>query len=477
MGLYTNISPALEEKVVEVSKKKISNICTIQTKIYSDNDDQLVVKPKLVKTFNISHNFDASYHEKITATFQVSMEEALYILSNDQDLRVTIILTHVTQHYYRPVPNVDPEIYQFRGILLGKDDLKKTMQKVEIMADTEKNSDGSSKYTPEQIRAMKFDLQMELMDEVIYEFSKRPLNGLLKDVSMEDTVHFLANALGIQKVQMTTPDNPTKYKHVILNPMVTLEVIDRLQETYGIYQKGIGYYYFNDTLYVYPEYELDAQSDAEIHFWRLPVNSYPGSSSYSSVEDNVLKILLTENAEFRSLSEVGTEQLGNFQITKRTDTQLDVDTQQNGISATVRQNNLYSVAPENEKTATTGKVSARYNGVSNNPLAMSSEMARVMCSMMSTTWNMAWPWSIKPGSKVVYNYEEVSGLKTANGIIHSVEYALSAIEGVPTDQTLVRYAWAAAIVMRLELMLDEEQITPDMLSENTRRQLEYNRQS
>ena len=473
MPLYGNTSKLIQDKVVEKLKNAPSNICRIETKIYSDSNPELVVKPIVIRSFNVVHDFSKSYHEKVTATFEVFKDEAVYILANSQDLRATIVMNHIRQNYYTVVLGTEPDIRQYRVFLLGKDDLKKTLQKVEFMEQM-KTAEGEFVYTPDEIRAMKFNLQVELMDEKVYEFGKRPVNGILKDVTMQDTVHFMANALNIKNVDMVTPDNDKKYNHVILNPMVTLEVIDKLQNTYGIYQKGIAYFYHSDTLFIYPEYETKPQTLSELHIWKLPKDSYSGLASYSREEEDVLTIFTNEDVGFMSLSEVGTEQNGNFQITRRADTTIDLDTQQLGKEAQVNANNMFSVSSENEKTVTQGKVSARYNGVTSNPLALSSAMASVMCGMMVFRWNMAWPWSIKPGCKVVYYYEELSGIRTAQGIVDSVEYALAKIDGIETDAAIIRYAWAAAIVVRLEVVQDEEEVTLDMLSPTAKKRMEQN---
>lgn len=469
--LYGNISPIMSKKAVGVMKGSPSNFFTAKITIFSDQNSEVKVSPRLIKTWNIVQNTEKSYHETITATFDVSMEEALLLMYNEKDLRATILLDHVTQHHYRLIKDIPQEVRQFRVLITNKDELKKEKQKVEYLSATGGSEQVGGNYTPDGVRSMRYDLEVELMldytalgDGNLYTARKRPINGIAKNPCMESVVHFIANSLGIKDVRMVKPDNGNKPKTVCIPPTQDLSnLISGLQDTYGIYKKGISYFVSEGTLHVYPTFETNPNTETEIHFYKLPKDAYPGCPTYSSVDESGnLHIVLNSDVSMTDLSGAGVEVFGNYQMSSRTDTYIDTDTKMKGKQADIRNNNLLTVGAENERTITDKRVVARFNNDTNNPLQMSSNMASLMCIIMRTTWSMAWPWIIKPGTKVVYHYEDISGLKMVTGIMSSMEYSATPMNGLSKDTYV--YAWGAQLTCRLSADFQEEDaVTIDML--------------
>lgn len=463
MGISANLSSSIVDKACETFKNSYSNIFRIEMKIYSDNNPDVVVKPLSLKAMNIIQDFENKFHESITAILNITAEEALLLVANPQDLRCSITFIHVEQHYYKDLENVDPEIKKYRVMITSPDDIRKSLQKVEF-ASQESNSVSGEKHTPDEVRSARYDLPVELMDEKLFELRTRPINAILQKATVTDAIHYAANLLEIKKVQMTTSDNTTQYNNIFIPPMQTLETLfDMFQKTYGIYSKGLGYFYFDDTLFVFDEFNTDPQSDLEIDLYKVPKDEYPGCESYNCVDGSNLRIIILDDVNIKGASEIGTEKTGNYQITKRTDTTLDTDSQRKGKDATIRQNNMLAVSAENEYAATQGRVSATYQQSSNNPLDLSSQMANGQCVVMGTKWRMAWPWLITPGTKVVYHYEEMSGLKTITGIVSAIEYSLSIID--TTGGQIYHYAWEAKFACRLSPNRQEdEQISTSMFN-------------
>lgn len=482
MGLYANVSRLMEDKVLSIMNKPYnSNIFKIEAMIYSERDKDLSIIPKFFMGWSIVHDFEKEYHEKISAVVNISMEEAMYIQAHPSNLRIAIVMNRVTQHYYRLITTLKPIIKNF--IVLLDNSTRETLEKCVTQLLTAKNENNQQhKYTQDDIRAMRYPLKIEMVDDAVYEFSKRPLNSISKNTSMKAAIHYIANALNIKKVNMIVPDNETEYKHVFFPPFVTIEAIDKLQETRGIYTKGIGYYYFNQALYVYPEFDTNPkqypQINKELHLYRLPLQAYPGCPSYSYEDESSLSIILVDPSKIVSISEIGAEINGNFITSKRTDTILDTDTEAKGKDATVKANNALSVASENSQSWTNNAVRMRYDEITNNPMAMSSSMASVMCGIMATQWQMAWPWSIYPGQRVVYYYDEQDAIQQASGIISGVEYNLNPVDGFPVaDGTLMYYCWDAKLILRLTQELNQPQWGMNQLTANARQTMEANQKA
>lgn len=478
MGLYANLSRAMENRALEVFRASKSNIFRIKAKIISKKNSEIAVVPMQFDTWSIVHNFEKEYHEKQAAILNVSIGEAETLLRNQEGLMLNVVLEHVTQHYYRVLDSVPPQVktYMLQINNNARVELEKSIAQLQEQV---KDTETQTKYTPDEIRTMRHKLQVDLIDEEVYRFSKLPINSMTKQTTMESAVHYLANALGIKKVYMLAPDNNTSYKHLFFPPFTTIEAIDKLQQERGIYAKGVGYYYFEGALYVYPEFDTDPRNHqalkGELHLYRLPIHAYAGCASYNSADQSEnIHVVLNKEAKVVPLAEIATEVVGNYIASRTTNSQLDVDTKQNGKDATVNKNNGISVAAKNPPNPSfENKVKMRWVNETNNALAMSSSMAAIICARISTQWDMAWPWHIRPGQKVIYHYEHKDGLDTATGIISSVEYTLSPIAGWPTaDGTNVYYAWTAVLAARLSQI-----VTPTTIADSNDNISPYTKQS
>lgn len=462
--ILNNVSKQMENKSLEIFRASESQLFKIKHRIFSESNAEVSVVPLSIGTFNVVQNFEKEYGDKIGVTLDVSAEEALLLLSNAQDLRYTITFNHVTQHYYRIIDDIPPETRKYRVIINHPMDLLKSIQKIEVTTSQESGS-STPQFKPDDIRARRFNLQVGLVTDDLYEVRERPINNLPVNANMCDTIHCIANVLNIKKVNMLEqPDNERVYKAVPIVPMQTLgTVMDQLQDTYGCYQKGLGCYFHDNALEIYSGYDTNPNTEKALHLYRLPTQSFGGCKSYHSVDaTGSIHVVLIDEVAIQNLSEMGVENVGNYQIARRSDAGLDVDVLMKGKEAEIRPNNLISSAATNEKTATTGKVSVKYVPTTNNAMTMTSEMANTMCKIMMTHWRMSWPWLLTPGIKVVYHYEEMSGLKMTTGILSSVEYALEKIAGVMGQEH--SYAWAAKISCRLSANeQEEEKISKDML--------------
>lgn len=463
---YGKPNKSLDDKAIEILKTGVSQICKIKSRIFSVDKEEVTATPIEIEQFTVAQLFEREFHDKITITLNINLEEAMLLLTNYQNLRMTFRIEHVTQHYYQTIESIEQEVREFIAIIHNPTDLLKAIQKVELVAS--KNPDDQGEFKPDDIRSRRYSLQVELLNEKLMEFRTKPVSNLGSGTDSNAMLVGAALAVGLDSKQIEfakAPDNKRKMNSIPIPPMQTMSsMFDLMQESYGTYKNGMEYYYTEDKLRIYPGYDTDPQSERILHLYRLPKESYPGDCKYHyQDEEGNLHVLIIDDVDIKNLADASVESSGNYQVARRSDAGLDVDVIQNGKDATIRNNNLITMAAQNENISTSNKTAARYMPTTNNALMMSSDMASTFCKILSTGWRMAWPWLVIPGMKVMYHYEEVSGLKVTTGILSSIECSLAKIDGTVGDHN--SYAWGANIIARLSPNeQDEEKLSTDVLS-------------
>jgi hypothetical protein len=464
---FGKIIQSLGDKAKEILRGGVSQICKIKGTIFSKEDANITIDLMQVDTWNVIQLFEKEFHDQVTITLNVSVEEAMLLLTNYKNLRLTVKLDHVTQHYYQLIDEIPQEVHEFVVIIKNPTDLLKELQKTELTT-TKEESTTKSDYQPDSIRSKRYGLQVELMEEKLSNFRTTPFNCLGSQCNVLAVILGALAAVDIKGDEIEIirkPDNARIYTAIPIPPMQTLQtVFDLLHDTYGLYKTGTEYYYTNKKMYIYSGYDTNPPTERVVHLYRLPENSYPGDCKYHTVDEGGnVHIVLQDPVNITNLAEKSIDVNGNYQIARRSDAGLDVDITMNGKDATVRGNNLMTMAAQNENQSQPGSTSAKYVPTTNNALAMSSNMAAAMCKYMTSTWQFAWPWLLTPGMKVMYHYEDMNGLKTTTGILSCIEYALSKVDGTIGKHN--SYAWAAQFGVRLSPdEVTETKIEPDMLS-------------
>lgn len=459
----------LTDKAVEILKTGVSQICKVDSQIYSASNPDVVVTPLAIEQFTVNQAFEKNIHDQITITVNISIEEAMLLLTNYQQLRMSFQIEHVTQHYYQTIEEIPQELREFEVIIHNATDLLKSIQKVELLSTN--NPDDKDAAKPDDIRARRYSLQVELLTSKVLDFRIKPTNSLGGSTEIAAVIVGSALSLGIEsdKIEFVkTPENERKFDavHVSMQPMESL--CDVMQSSFGAYKEGLEYYYHDEKLYFYAGYDTNPPTERVMHLYRLPKDSYPGDCKYHYIDEGGnLHILIIDDVDIRNMADASVDTHGNYQIARRSDAGFDVDMVQNGKDTIIRADNLVTMAAKNESTSTHGRTSAKFVPTTNNVMAMSSEMASTFCKWMSTTWRMAWPWLVIPGMKVIYHYEEMSGLKMTTGILSLFECSLSKIDGIVGKHN--SYAWGATIGVRLSPNeQNDEKISTDMLSYFTR---------
>lgn len=419
-----------------------SGYLTIKCLFYSPDDATLKYELLHFDSFMIRQNFVGSYADEIFLNALIPMDTVLSLLKNYQNLRCAITITRVTEGTHLPVTTLPPIQYVYRAIISEAADLYKQFTQNEL--DPENSPAGRL----ESLHGRSHPLAFQLIDDKVYELRHKQFNGMLKNATLKDAIHYAANVLGIKNVILKDPTNTRSYASLSFPPMLDISnAFDFLQARYGIYSKGLSYYFTNNTLYVWPGFDLSLESEKVVHIYNVPENSCPSNKGYHYIDNGGnLHILCNHKAESKNLAPSNIENKGNYKIALRTDMVLDQVRTVTGSAGEFNKANSVSCGTTTDRGMTSNAKNAKYEQSSNNIYQMASDMVQNDCELLGSGWSMALPYLILPGTRIFYHYEEGGLYKTKMGQMDAISYSL-----VQHDRLHeYTYIGTAAFVLRLD---------------------------
>jgi hypothetical protein len=322
------------------------------------------------------------------------------------------------------------------------------------------NEESDDGYTnKEQYYGARIPVTLELFSETLYNLRHVTVATKLSNCTMEQAVLYLANSYGIKNTIMTPSDNTKVYKDVPIPPKVggIDKSLSYLQKRFGIYSMGLEYYFYDDTLYVYPKYDYDRkpiENDTTVQFFVVPEGTYTGVESYHCFDDNDnLRIVLDGKTVTENPIEVNMENTGNHFVAHRTSTVLDQSRSMNKDgSGKLADNNLISLGM-NTNTAFSESMNTKFITSTNNAYELASMMSANSNTLVSTVWQKSYPYLIVPGTKCIYQYEDEKGLKGLKGMV-----ALVATEIVVEGRARGKVMYSAKSILTLRLDPNEIEV-------------------
>lgn len=429
---------SMASKILEASEP---TQLTAKCMIYSPTNANVVINVAYFNGLEIKQRFGLSYTDEILMNITLPMADMLVILQNAQDLKLVLNFQQVYHTTTKIIDNKTPIQLNYRVIISNADELLKQFTKNEIMVTKDTGR-------LESIHGRLHELNLQLMDPDIYEIRHKQFNGLLKNVTIKDAIHYSANLLGIKNISMVEPDNTRVYSSLSLPPMLDISnAFDFLQDRYGIYSKGLVYYYTDKIFYLYPEYETAPKTDTVVNIYNVPENSYMGARGYHYFDEGKnLHILCNHKAQAKNLAAQSVENKGNYKIALRTDMTLDHIRTVQGDNGTFQKNNALSCGTTSNRGMVSDVKNARYETSSNNAFQMASDLVKMDCTLLFSGWSKALPNLIKPGTKVIYHYEDSEVYTTRTGLIEELDYSIRQ-QDRSAEYT---YTCSAAFALRLD---------------------------
>ena len=455
--MFSSVSTRLKAEMDTVTSSTNTGVFLPTCVIHNPNTG-FKFTPRYIVGLDIIQDFHESYLDATQVVIRINPSEYKEIIENSLDLECTIALTPVDPTTGRAVFRQKPIYIKGSVIIRDQQDPSKVINANAIPDndDTETNSPGRNEYTS--------DFTFHIIDKGSYALRHTQLNTILTGVTIEQVLHWVAQQLSIETIKIVPPDNTQTYGNFIIPVMDASKVFNFIQNRYGIYSKGLGYYYSENTLYVYPQYDTDNNNSTENGIVRLisaPENWLLGNDHYHTYVDDDLWVVSNSRKDMISLNSVGEENTGNVHVSANTDNQRDQSVVINTDGTVTRSASSLSVIQASNKKGSVSSTSSnfKYVGQRSNIYQSTAEMSANNGSMLSCGWGMALPKAIKPGQVVTYQYDDANMRFTAqNGRILRVQYT-STTQPMQKSGTFMLTFSAA-----LGVFLDPDKITDDIVA-------------
>ena len=452
------ISPALKEKISTAMTGNKSCIFAPVAVFY--NGEGYRQQWNTLVSFSILQDFTGNIADVIQGSILMHPKEIKALIPKMQDLHGSFTFTPMRAKDLTVATESDMFIITGRILLDFKEDLNKL---VGAYAYTHADDGSNEKImTPDQAQAQ-YEVTFHVIEEDVYTLRNTKMNAIIRDATPESVIHWVADRLGAESVSAITPDNKQKYNNMIIPPLKgAQDIMPYLQQRYGVYSKGMGYYYTGKKMYIYPKSDQELSTSpvqTVVHLIDVPQNNYIGANAYHNELDQEIYIAATGTPNTSTTTTEAVENNGNVHVSLQTDRIKDnlFTTSTNG-TVTRNPNTLSTVTLQNtgaNMSQTTQKVV--YDGELSNPYVSTSNMADTNMTLLTTSWIHAKPRLLEPGQTIYYHYDGPNGeYKIQQGRLQKVLYTSEpyAIAGMPTQSWFV---FTAALEVRL---------VPDLISES-----------
>lgn len=257
----------------------------------------------------------------------ITIKDALLILRNYKDIHCALTLTRVHKSYFYPITELQPFEYDFLVIIDNAEDLLKELSKAELTA-KKTNDEQSGADNTDRILGRKIEIVMQLVTQEEHDLRLSQMNAILNNTTIENVILFRSEYSKYKNVNLYPPDNQKVYSTVTLPPMQNIAtVFDFIQERYGIYAKGLEYYFTQGTLYIYPGLETNPEAETKkiLHIYNVPKNNYEGSDGYYAYDaDDNIHLLCNQEIRLVNNAQKSSENTGSNFVALRNDTAIDL---------------------------------------------------------------------------------------------------------------------------------------------------------
>lgn len=384
--------------------------------------------PLWVDSIDITQDFYKSYMDAIQISFPVQYTDYAALIANMQDLECTITLSFVDNEKGRELYNFAPFIIKTRVILDDQPDIAK-LQNPNFF-----NIDPKKPDTPEQ--ALKtITYTVHLIEHSAYDLRHKQINCMTTGVTVEDMLRFVCYQFDIEKVKIVPPENPQIYSNFVIPPVKGMtDVFSFIQDRYGVYSTGIGWYFTDDTMYIYPMYDTKLENntaDGIVRIINVPKDAYAGMDHYHCFVDDDLWIVSNTNKDEKSLNTVGEENNGSCRMSLNSDNMTDgFSTMGTDGTVTVSNDKATVIQMANKKGSMNSKSqNVKFDGTRSNIYVSTSEMAMYNGAVMKAGWINSIPRAILPGQTVRYCYDDNGNIfSSKKGRVLSVSYSSHELE-------------------------------------------------
>lgn len=403
-----------------------------------------------IDQLTISRDFSAHYTDALMLSLTLFPADLLKIVQAYDKLECTLTFDFVSCPYGFIIRDINPISFSFKVIIENPSDIIKRYSSVEFIKP--ENQPDNDYYN-----SIRVPLMVQLIAKSTYE--KRHIGVSVANLpgqTPESLAYYLANAFKCSNVRMVQPDNQHVFENATI-PMVHLsDGFDFLQERFGLYSKGIAWYFCQneneeELLYIYPPFENapaleDSLAEGVFHFYKFPEKSYDGSDTYTGKVENDFHCLVNRAITMQDLSETSAEDGGNAVIVTRADTSQDLGRTVREDGSFFEDNRTLMLMTPNANAVDTQMQHAVYKGAQDNVYSLMSRMIEGQCVIAELKVGGFFPFYVTPNHPCFLHYEEDDGTwSMVSGVIVGVKSEL-VYQGRPYHHT---YMFDTQFILRL----------------------------
>lgn len=372
--------------------------------------ERFEVEPFQIVKLTINQNFSESYMDEISLVCSMMPVKYLQLYDNSRGLKCSLKFTpcNIQTGNHVSAPTI---IKEYLAVFKDKSDIRKKYSKESLVPDNQAN------LSQEQQGALIPDAEFQLINQDAYNLRKIKFNFVARNVTIKDVFLLMCKICNIKKTAITQPDNDKVYDNFIIPPSMSFEqTMVYIQAYYGVYNKGLGYYYTDETLYIYPVDETNPSTPESAHLYYVG-NNYTGNDVNHAMSHSITHIILNDFASTKDLQDSGTEMTGNTVIIQDATRVIDQATTiyesgsvNNGVTgmgkvAVSELNTSIFSASDNTMGMTYNTYQPVFQFDEANPYRLRSHLNAYRKTIVNTRWATAVPFTFKPGYRVYYHYD------------------------------------------------------------------------
>lgn len=445
--MFLKASKHLEHAILETLVKARTTPCFYKVKtILTHAESDWSFKPEYITGLNIVSDYAASFMNDTSIGLELHPLQVLAICKRARDLRCTLILEPHSWKTLLPTLEENTVVLEYIAVIENPEDIMK-----QYSVDSYKPVEGK---TLEQYHLdIKVPLRLQLFTEVEYKTRLKKVNTVFgPGTTLDAAIHWVLNSFEIEKAEVVPSKNPQAFNNMTIPPVHGIDsVFGYLQNQYGIYEKGLGHFFYNDTFYVWKLFDTEVETPHTLHIFIAPKNTLEGLECYHYVTpEGDVKIVTPSEIDTTNRMESGVENVGNLQVEVQADKVIDHFAKVNADGTLkVSEDHMTMLNIGKDRAAKTDMMNINYRGSSTNPFISASKMAEYQGIVFSCSWKSAGLVDLPPGTKVVVHYDDKdSTYVTQKGILCGVIHRLNRTENNAANEPF--YVFQSGLSIFLE---------------------------
>ena len=418
MSSILSISSALSAAINGVINNASITTFTLDIQFTNTDDSSYNYSPLWIEELNITSYYSQNFADKLVLKLTMAPADYMLLFKNSKNLQVAIRVVYYNAQTAQRVFTPPPVSRVYRAMLMNPQDLSMKYSTGSMIPTS------SSPLTEQHISAQ-IPTELHLIEADEYIIRQRQFHGIYSKSTISNVISHIAQSFSIQQIYLVPPDNKMQYDHIVIPPAHGIDdIFDYLQYSYGIYMKGIDWYYTNMILYVYPAYENKPSIKYKANIYNSPEGSFSGLHSYHSnnTSSDQLSIVSTTKVNTKDISRTSAENEGSGYTFMRSSSIMDKFSTTNSQGTFVNDDNSLTIGTVTDRTMGSSANNSRYTKTTDNIFNESSKLAKYDAVRIQCGWLNAVPFVLFPGHSISYHYDKNGSFITQQGILEHVEY-------------------------------------------------------